>query len=165
MLQYKEVGEILKIIDSSSCDEFVLETKDVKLVVRRKGGQSDPSKNSSPNVTAAGSESTDPGGIAPVNVPPRTTPSAQAAPPPAEAGVEVVSSPIVGTFYRAPSPDEAPFVEAGTIVKQGDPLCMIEVMKLFTTVHADVDGMIQDIGAEDGQLVEFGQVLFNIRTD
>lgn len=155
MLGYKEVGEILTIIDSSSCDEFVLETKDVKLVVRRRGGRSDPSEIDAPSVTAARSESADSGGMTTAHASARTA-------PPAAAGAEVVRAPMVGTFYRASSPDEAPFVEVGTRVKQGDPLCMIEVMKLFTTVHSDADGVIQDIGAENGQLVEFGQVLFNI---
>jgi acetyl-CoA carboxylase biotin carboxyl carrier protein len=162
MLGYKEVGEILTIIDSSSCDEFVLETRDVKLVVRRRGGRSDPSEIDAPSVTAARSESADSAGMATAHASARTTPNSGATSPPAAAGAEVVRAPMVGTFYRASSPDESPFVEVGTRVKQGDPLCMIEVMKLFTTVHADVDGVIQDIGAENGQLVEFGQVLFNI---
>jgi acetyl-CoA carboxylase biotin carboxyl carrier protein len=78
-------------------------------------------------------------------------------------GAALVRAPVVGTFYRAPSPDAPPFVEQGSTVRQGDPLCVIEVMKLFTTIHADTDGVIESIGAENAQLVEFGQVLFSIK--
>jgi biotin carboxyl carrier protein len=67
---------------------------------------------------------------------------------------------MVGTFYRAPSPDAPPFVEVGSIVSKGQPLCLIEVMKLFTTIYAERDGRVAYIGAENGAFVEFGQALF-----
>jgi len=63
-------------------------------------------------------------------------------------------------FYRAPSPKDPPFVEVGSKVKRGDPLCLIEVMKLFTTIAADRDGRIAQILPANGDLVEFDQVLF-----
>ncbi len=69
---------------------------------------------------------------------------------------------MVGTFYRAPSPDAAPFVEVGSIVHKGNPLCLIEVMKLFTTIAAEHDGRIVAIGAENAELVEYGRMLFVI---
>jgi len=69
---------------------------------------------------------------------------------------------MVGTFYRAPSPDAAPFVEIGSSVRTGDPLCLIEVMKLFTTIAAEHDGRILQIGAENAELVEYGRTLFII---
>lgn len=153
MLGYKEVGEILNLIDSSSCEEVVLETQEVKLVVRRQG---------SGGTSAAPQEA---GAAPPAPSPARASPAPQAAAPAPEepaAGAGMVRAPMVGTFYRAPSPDEPPFVELGSPVAKGDPLCMIEVMKLFTTVHAESDGVIASIGAENGQLVEFGQILFSI---
>ena len=67
---------------------------------------------------------------------------------------------MVGTFYRAPSPETPPFVEIGSVVKKGQPLCLIEVMKLFTTVYAEQDGRVVQIGAENGELVEYGRTLF-----
>ena len=67
---------------------------------------------------------------------------------------------MVGVFYRAPSPKDPPFVEVGSKVKRGDPLCLIEVMKLFTTIAADRDGRIAQILPANGDLVEFDQVLF-----
>ena len=75
-------------------------------------------------------------------------------------GNAAVRSPMVGVFYRAPSPKDPPFVEAGSKVKRGDPLCLIEVMKLFTTIAADRDGRIAQILPVNGDLVEFDQVLF-----
>jgi acetyl-CoA carboxylase biotin carboxyl carrier protein len=69
---------------------------------------------------------------------------------------------MVGTFYRAPSPDAAPFVEVGSAVRKGDPLCLIEVMKLFTTIAAEHEGRIVQIGAENTELVEYGRMLFVI---
>ena len=69
---------------------------------------------------------------------------------------------MVGTFDRSPSPEEGPFVEEGTKVSAGDPLCLIEVMKLFTTIEATIDGIVEAVLADDGKLVEFDQPLFVI---
>jgi acetyl-CoA carboxylase biotin carboxyl carrier protein len=77
-------------------------------------------------------------------------------------GQFVVTAPMVGTFYRQPSPDAPPFVEIDSVVRKGQPLCLIEVMKLFTTIHAEQDGRIVQIGANNGELVEYGQTLFVI---
>ncbi len=73
-----------------------------------------------------------------------------------------VNSPMVGIFYIAPSPDAEPFVKVGSKVKKGDTLCIIEAMKLMNDVVAEEDGEIVEICAENGSLVEFGQVLFKI---
>ena len=73
-----------------------------------------------------------------------------------------VTAPMVGTFYRSPSPDAPPFVEIGTVVHPGQPLCIIEVMKLFTTINAEFAGRVTQIGAEVGELVEYGRTLFVI---
>ncbi len=70
---------------------------------------------------------------------------------------------MVGTFYRCPAPGEAPFVDVGAAVKKGDPLCLIEVMKLYTTIEASADGVIAAVHAEDNTLVEFDQILFAIK--
>ena len=70
---------------------------------------------------------------------------------------------MVGTFYRAASPKDPPFVEIGTVIKPGQPLCLIEVMKLYTTIEAKQAGKIVDIPAISGALVEYDQVLFVIQ--
>ena len=72
---------------------------------------------------------------------------------------------MVGTFYRSPSPDQPPFVEANQHVSPGDPLGLIEVMKLYTTIEANLSGTIRSIEAGDGELVEFDQLLFVIDPD
>ena len=70
---------------------------------------------------------------------------------------------MVGSFYRRPAPGEKPFVEVGQAVRKGDPLCLIEVMKLYTTITAPADGVIEAIRVEDGALVAFDQLLIVMR--
>lgn len=74
-----------------------------------------------------------------------------------------VKSPIVGTFYRAPSPDSPPYVEKGSTVKKGQPLCVLEAMKMMNTLECEYDGVIEEILVSNGDLVEFDQVLFKIK--
>ena len=157
-LTYKDVAEILKIIDASELEEVVIELEGLRLVVRR----------GNPHGAPAAAQSSGPSAV----------PGPQAAKPrlpkgmgqtrveltPAEGRV-AVRAPMVGSFYRRPSPDAPPFVEVGTRVKAGDPLCLIEVMKLYTTISAPIDGVIEAIAAEDASPVEFDQLLFVIAPD
>jgi acetyl-CoA carboxylase biotin carboxyl carrier protein len=156
-LSYDDIAEILKIIDGSSCDELIVETGDLKLVVRRNGAGNaySPSQDSvapvanptSPQQTATDARLANPG--------PRQ--------PPAKAPHQIeVTAPMVGTFYRAPSPEAPPFVDIGQHVRKGDALCLIEVMKLFTTIASEHDGRIVQIGADNAELVEYGRTLFVI---
>ena len=156
-LTYDEIAEIIKLIDSSSCDELVVETGDIKLVVRRNG--------TSAGATAEYVER----GSAPVTVSPAAPRKARAAAPKVAAAADAtaagqieVAAPMVGTFYRAPNPEARAFVDVGDVVGVGDALCLIEVMKLFTTINAEVAGRIVQIGAENGELVEYGRTLFVI---
>ena len=151
-LTYDEIAEIIKLIDSSSCDELIVETGDIKLVVRRNGA--------APGAAAEYVER----GSAPVTVSPAAPQKVRGVAPKvgAVAGQIEVTAPMVGTFYRAPNPEAAPFVDVGAVVGVGDPLCLIEVMKLFTTINAEVAGRIVQIGAENGELVEYGRALFVI---
>jgi len=104
-------------------------------------------------------------------LPPEMPSTAQlAAPPPGAAGtsggsqgLHILNSPIVGTFYRAPSPDVPPFVEIGARVRKGQVLCIIEAMKLMNEIECDVDGFIAEIYPQNAQAVEFGEPLFAIR--
>ncbi len=151
-LSYDEIAEILKIIDGSSCDELIVETGDMKLVVRRNTA-------SGAHMPDAAAELIAPPAPAPLVTPPPAHALDTAAKAPHQ--IEVVA-PMVGTFYRAPSPDAAPFVDIGSSVRKGDPLCLIEVMKLFTTIVAEHDGRIVQIGADNAELVEYGRTLFVI---
>jgi acetyl-CoA carboxylase biotin carboxyl carrier protein len=91
-------------------------------------------------------------------------PMAPAAAPAAEAAAgqegHVVKAPMVGTFYRSPSPDAKPFVEVGQAVKEGETICIIEAMKLMNEIEADASGVVKAILVENGQPVEYGQPLF-----
>ena len=80
-----------------------------------------------------------------------------------EAGVVYVTSPFVGTFYRAPSPEAGNFVEVGSQVKPGQPLCIIEAMKLMNEIESELAGSVLEILVENGKSVEFGQKLFKIK--
>jgi len=98
---------------------------------------------------------------APASATPSTAPPAAAAPvPEPEPEGHVVKSPMVGTFYRAASPGAKSFVEVGDTVKEGDPLCIVEAMKLMNEIEADAAGVVKAILVENGQPVEFGQPLF-----
>lgn len=79
-----------------------------------------------------------------------------------EGGLKTITSPMVGTFYRAPSPDSQPFVEEGAIVKKGQVICIIEAMKLMNEIESEFDGRIVSILVENGQPVEYGEQLFVI---
>jgi acetyl-CoA carboxylase biotin carboxyl carrier protein len=94
-----------------------------------------------------------------VAAPPAALP-APAGPPP---GTQIMTSPIVGTFYRAPAPDSDPFVEVGSRVKKGQVLCIVEAMKLMNEIESDVDGTVVEIYPQNAQAVEFGEPLFAIR--
>jgi len=93
--------------------------------------------------------------------PPVAAPAAPAAAPAAQSG-HMVTSPMVGTFYRSPSPNAAAFVEVGSTVKVGDTLCIIEAMKILNTIESDKAGTVKAILKENGQPVEFGEPLFVI---
>lgn len=80
-----------------------------------------------------------------------------------DSGLIVVRAPMLGTFYRAPSPGEAPFVEVGDVVERGRTVCLIECMKLFNTIEAGCAGTVERIGADNGAMVEFDQPLIYIR--
>lgn len=163
-LTYQEIAEILRIIDTSSIDEFVVEVGDIKVAVRRKSAEASGNDNFL--------QTPDPEG--PASQPkPQTAASASSreettlSEPLRDSGersdgLARVCAPMSGIFYRKPSPDAEPFVAIGSTVKKGDSLCLVEVMKLFNTICAEFDGRIIEIGAEEGDLVEYNQVLFLI---
>lgn len=159
-MNQKELKELIEFLIEKDIAEFELERGDVKLRVKRQGD--------APMVVAA----------APVAIPhaaaphiPTMAPSAPAAStgpkqaePAAEENLHIVKSPIVGTFYEAPSPGSPPFVKVGDEVQTGAVLCIIEAMKLMNEIEADASGEIVKRLVQNGQPVEYGQPLFAIRT-
>lgn len=159
-LSYKEVAEILKIIDASQCDEVVLEMGDIRLVVRRTSDGRAVAATSADKPITPLARAAAPRQV-PDKAPTAATVSSKAST--VAPGRKEIRAPMVGTFYRRPSPRDPAFVEIGQKVARGAPLGLIEVMKLYTTIEADGDGVIEQIAAEDGTLVEFDQLLFVIK--
>jgi acetyl-CoA carboxylase biotin carboxyl carrier protein len=151
----KELKEILQILEDQEITEFELEQEGTKLRVRR-GGPS-PARSASPSAGSSGF----------LAEPDESSPASPApAPPPeavVEAGLTIVKSPIVGTFYRASDPNSAPFVSVGDSVKIGQVLCIIEAMKLMNEIEAEVAGEIVKVHHESGQPVQYGEPLFTVR--
>ncbi len=157
-LRYDQVADLIKIVDASACEEVVLETPELKLVLRRHGARATgdlPAIHVAPAPHAVATH---------VAETPAEAAQSGATPNSAKtiAGTVEIRAPMVGTFYQAPSPGAPPFVEIGTIVSPGQPLAIIEVMKLFTTVFAETGGRIVDICAVNAELVEYGRVIFII---
>lgn len=163
-LSYAEVAEILKIVDGSELEELVLEIGQTRLVVRK--GASGPVATG-PVSAAAGAPVA---GVTPASAHaprahlaalPHEPDRARARPP--EEGAVAVESPMVGRFYRRPLPEEPPFAETGDRVEAGQTLALIEVMKLFTKLEAPVTGTLIGFAVEDGEAVEYDQVIAWIR--
>lgn len=154
-LSYRDVADILKLVDASDLEEIDLDIGGVRLSVRRRGaGQAAMANPTTAPVAAATA--------APAAAPAPNAAPAVATPSAVAADGTFVRAPTVGSFYRRPSPSEPPFVEVGQAVKAGDPVCLIEVMKLFTTITSPCDGRVAAILAEDAALVEFDQPLLRI---
>lgn len=156
-LTYKDVADIIKIIDASGCEEVIVELADVKIVVRRSSGTT-----IIPTATPLSPAEPQKYAEKPRHAERQIAPSEPPADINATDGGTIVRSPMTGTFYRAPSPKDPPFVEIGSIVKSGDSLCSIEVMKLFTTIMAETDGQVTRVFAQNAELVQVGQPLFKI---
>jgi acetyl-CoA carboxylase biotin carboxyl carrier protein len=153
----KELKLILQALVENEVAELSLETPDYKLTVKRGSTAPTVSYLTPAPVVAAPAPASVPAAPEPVAASPAPVP----APAPAVKGVEV-KAPIVGTFYRAPSPDAEPFVKEGDTVKKGQVLCIIEAMKLMNEIESDVSGVVRKILVNNGEPVEYGQVLFII---
>lgn len=158
-LTFQEIVELMKIIEAGACQELVLESEGTKLIIRRGASAGDTSLEAFGAAAGAdaGSEET----AAPAAGPPTGRDAAPVQTHRSDGWIEV-RAPMVGTFYRAPSPDAPPFVDLDSEVKPGDPLCVIEVMKLFTTIEASAAGRVVEIAPENGKLVEYDALLFVI---
>ena len=153
-----EVAEIMRLVETSTFDELNLEIDGVKLTLRRSGGG--PMKSVvTGGVVAAGAVT---GGAATAAAP---TAASRAPAAPLDANLRDIASPMLGTFYRAPKPGSAPYVEIGSAVSEDSVIAIIEVMKLMNTVRAGVKGVITEILPADETLVEFGDVLMRARVD
>lgn len=158
-LTFQEIVELMKKIEAGSCQELVLESEGTKLIIRRGASAGDTSLEALG--AAAGTDAGPDETTAPVAKRPTGRDAAPVQTLRSDGKIEV-RAPIVGTFYRAPSPDAPPFVELDSKVKPGEPLCVIEVMKLFTTIEASAAGRVVEITPDNGILVEYDALLFVI---
>jgi len=160
-MNQKELKELIEFLIDKDIAEFELERGDVKLRVKRGAAPAPVVAHSvelaAPVVAVPVSSS------APASRPATAPPAAQESAPPAEENLHTVRSPIVGTFYEAPSPGAPPFVKAGDTVEVGQVLCIVEAMKLMNEIESDVAGEIVKKLISNGQPIEYGQELFTIR--
>ncbi len=150
-MDLRKLKKLIDLVEESGIAELEITEGEEKVKIVKGGGVSlTPAASAPPPSTVA----------APA---PEAKPSA-AAPAAAETSPEghVVKSPMVGTFYRAASPDAKPFVEVGEVVKEGQTICIVEAMKLMNEIEADASGTVKAILVENGQPVEYGQPLFVI---
>ena len=144
-------------VSESNVSELEITEAEGKVRIVKSSGVA-PAMVAAPMMTAVASAPL----VAPTPAAPMAaSPTAAEAAAPETAGLEI-KSPMVGTFYRSSSPGAKPFVEVGSVVKQGDPVCIIEAMKILNEIEADQSGTITKILAENGQAVEYGQPLFVI---
>ena len=150
-MDLRKLKTLIELVESSGMCELEVQEGEERVRITR----AIPASTHAPAIMAV------PQGVSVPAAPPATPAAAQAAapaaPPPPEG--HLVKSPMVGTFYRAASPGAKPFVEVGDRVEVGDPLCIIEAMKLMNEIESDKAGVVKRILAENGQPVEFGQPL------
>jgi acetyl-CoA carboxylase biotin carboxyl carrier protein len=159
-MNQKELKELIDFLVEKDITEFELERGDLKVRVKR---------GSEPVVVPMAAPAAAPILSVPAAVPVAAAPAA-APPPPAapaesaeEAGLHIVKSPIVGTYYEAPSPGSPPFIKVGDTVSAGQVLCIVEAMKLMNEIESDVAGEVVKILVTNNQPVEYGQSLYAIR--
>ena len=157
-MDLKEIQNLIKFVAKSGASEVKLEMDDVKITIRT-GSDSETTIVQQVPVQAA-APVVQPQAPAPAAVAPAPEAPAASAPASDDSKYVTVKSPIIGTFYRKPSPDKPVFVEVGTEVKEGDVLCVIEAMKLFNEIESEVSGKIVKVLVDDSSPVEFDQPLF-----
>jgi acetyl-CoA carboxylase biotin carboxyl carrier protein len=167
VLTFEQIKELIGLVAENRLQGLELERSGFRLKIDGQQAQQAVAVAVPAEAGAAGAAAPlvsipGPAAAAPAAAP--AAPAAAPAPAGPPAGSHVLTSPIVGTFYRAPSPDAPPFAEIGARVKKGQVLCIIEAMKLMNEIESDVDGVIAEIYPQNAQAVEFGEPLFAIKT-
>jgi acetyl-CoA carboxylase biotin carboxyl carrier protein len=172
-LDFNEIRQLLVTIAQTDIAEVTLKSDDFELTVRKAASISN---HAVPQAALGGvAVTTVASGAAPTLPTERVLDTAAAgagvqmsvnnAPSSIDKRLVEVSSPMVGTFYRAPAPGEAPFVEVGDRVRQGQTVCIIEAMKLMNEIEAEISGQVMEILVQNGEPVEYGQPLMRINPD
>jgi len=163
-LDHEDLNRLIEKISKSDIQEFSLEGEDFKLEIKRNllderqlANTSATNSSVDKQITPISKSATD--NIALVNTPSEVT----QVPPPGRSDLTEITSPMVGTFYRAAAPGEEPFVEVGNNVKVGQTICILEAMKLMNEIESEFNAEIVEILVENGTPVEFGQVLMRVK--
>ncbi|MCP3025725.1 acetyl-CoA carboxylase biotin carboxyl carrier protein [Halobacillus sp. A5] len=161
MLKVQEIRELIKLIDQSQIDEFSYEANGTKVCMKKSGGKvvTEAPAASSPAPKAKPEADEEP--VSKEEEPQTET---KQAPKDQKDYDKEITSPMVGTFYQSPSPDQDVYVKVGDQVKEDSVVCIVEAMKLFNEIEAEVSGEVVEILVEDGELVEYGQPLFRVKT-
>ena len=163
-MDLKEVRELIKLVTERGITEFEIEREGFRLRIARPSDNPVPVIPSAPVIIQTPvTASHEPLQIAPASQPAATAPAAAVTSAAPEPELHIIKSPIVGTFYRSPSPTSDPFVKIGDQVENETVICIIEAMKLMNEIHAEAVGEIAKIFVENGQPVEYGQPLFGIK--
>ncbi len=155
-MDIREIQNLIKFVAKSGATEVKLEMGDIKITIKTTEGGSTETTNYIQQAPVSQA-------LPQAAAPQPTAPSAPAAPVEAaddNAKYIMIKSPIIGTLYRKPSPDKAPFVEVGTTISKGDVVCVIEAMKLFNEIESEISGKIVKVLVDDSSPVEFDQPLF-----
>ncbi|MFJ7754874.1 acetyl-CoA carboxylase biotin carboxyl carrier protein [Peribacillus muralis] len=162
-MKVQEIREIIKLVDQSNINEFVYENEGTKIKLKKTETVTVIQPTASPDVVQ---------GNAAVEVKPAApaAPKAVEAAAPAAAvsereNLHKITSPMVGTFYQSPAPDSPAYVKAGDKVTADSIVCIVEAMKLFNEIEAEVSGEIVEVLIKEGQLVEYGQPLFLVKPE
>ncbi|MBD3918694.1 acetyl-CoA carboxylase biotin carboxyl carrier protein [Paenibacillus sp. PR3] len=157
MFKLNEIKELIKLIDQSTVQEVEIENEGTRLLIRK------PGKTEVVTVQAAAPvvQAVQPAAVAAVSAVPAAAAPAAAA----QDNLHKIVSPMVGTFYSAPSPEAGPYVQKGSRVTDKSVVCILEAMKLMNEIEAEVRGEIVEVLVENGQLVEFGQPLFLVKPE
>ncbi|MHD0369980.1 acetyl-CoA carboxylase biotin carboxyl carrier protein [Mammaliicoccus sciuri] len=149
-MNLKQIKELVDVLDNSSLTEIDINDKDFKLTLKKDIKQEIIYSQGATNVVAEQPQQAT-----------QATPQ-QNVEQEAPSGL-TINAPMVGTFYKSPSPDEGPYVQVGSRVEADTTVCILEAMKLFNEIQAEVFGEITEILVEDGQMVEYGQPLFKVK--
>ena len=152
-MKLKEIQNLIKFVAKSGANEVSLEMEDVKITIKT-SSETPPIVVQEPIVVPQQP-------VSPVSIPtPDTIDPSPETPADDESNLITITSPIIGTFYRKPSPDKPSFVEVGDTISEGTVLCVIEAMKLFNDIESEISGKIVKILVDDSSPVEFDQPLF-----
>ncbi|MFF2795181.1 acetyl-CoA carboxylase biotin carboxyl carrier protein [Lysinibacillus xylanilyticus] len=167
MFKIQEIREIIKLVDSSSIDEFVYEVDGAKVKLKKNGVVTEtvaPKNEVVAPVVQQSAPAAAP--VAPAtSAPAKAEEAPAAAPTNNDSSLHKIVSPMVGTFYQSPNPDSPAYVKVGDKVGNETIVCIVEAMKLFNEIEAEVQGEIVEVLVKDGELVEYGQPLFLVKAE